>query len=131
MGTQDQALQELKEQFVGAIMAGDWESARQLADLEFELREPAALPYGGIYKGIEGFQKCLAAIQQAHKTTRLDILDSYFTSNPDRMITEMEWSGIPHATGREHTSKVLEQYEFRDGKVLAITLFWFNIPAYS
>ena len=131
MATQQEALQELKERFVGAIMAGDWDTAEQLADPDFELREPAALPYGGIYKGIEGFKQCLAAIQGTHKTTGLDILSSYFAAEPDRMITEMDWRGIPHATGQEVSSKVLEKYEFRDGKVLAIILFWFNIPAYS
>jgi ketosteroid isomerase-like protein len=131
MATQQEALQELKERFVGAIMKGDWESARHLADPDFELREPAALPYGGIYKGIEGFQQCLAAIQKAHKTTGLDIMDSYFPAKGDRMITEMEWRGIPLGTGQEAASRVLEHYEFRDGKVLSITLFWFNIPAYS
>jgi uncharacterized protein len=124
-------LQALKERFVGAIMAGDWETAGQLADPDFELREPASLPYGGIYKGIEGFQKCLAAIQKAHKTTGLDIMDSYFPADSDRMITEMEWRGVPNATGQEASSRVLEHYAFRDGKVLSITLFWFNIPAYG
>jgi ketosteroid isomerase-like protein len=124
-------MQDIKKQFLDALVAGDFAGMEQLADPDFEIREPAALPYGGIYKGVEGFRKCLGAIQGFHKTTRLDTLNTYFAPGADSMVTEMEWAGIPHNTGQEVSSKVLEQYEFRNDKVLAITLYWFDIPAYA
>jgi len=121
----------LKKRFVAALGDGDWDTGASLMHPDFELREPDALPYGGTYKGIEGFKQCLGSIAAAHKTTQMETLHTYFASDPDRIIGETYWRGVLHASGREAESKVIEQFEFRDGKILAITVYWFNIPDYS
>ena len=130
-GPEHKAIADIKARFVAALGAGDWDGVAELVHPDFELREPAALPYGGVYKGIDGFKQCLGLIQAAHKTTNLETWHTYFAAEPDRMIGESFWRGIPHGTGREAASKVIEQFEFRDGRIAAITVYWFDIPAYS
>ena len=131
MTPEHEAIYDVKARFVDALFAGDWDTMATLVHPDFELREPAALPYGGIYQGIEGFKQCWEAIQRAHQTTHLDTLAAYLAAEPDRIVVELDWRGTVHATGEHAASKVMEQFEFRDGKITVIALYWFNIPAYA
>ena len=122
---------EVKTRFVEALFSNDWDTMAKLVHPDFELREPAALPYGGIYKGIEGFKKCWDLIpQSSHKTEHLDTLRCYFTEDPNSIIVELEFRGSRRDTGEKFASKVMEQFELCDGKIIAITLYWFNIPKF-
>ena len=120
---------EIKTRFVDALFANDWDTMAKLVHPDFELREPVALPYGGTYKGIKGFKDCWDKIpQSSHKTEHLDTLRCYFTEDPDSIIVELEFRGSRRDTGEKFASKVMEQFEFKDAKIIAITLYWFNIP---
>ena len=120
---------ETKTRFVDALFAGDWETMATLVHPDFELREPAALPYGGIYKGIEGFKQCRNLIpQSSHVTEHLDTLRCYFTEDPDSIVVELEFRGSRRGSGEKIGSKIMEQFDFRDGLISAISLYWFNIP---
>ena len=128
---QHQANYDVKGRLLAALGKGDWDAAGDLLHPDFELREPERLPYGGVYKGAEGFRKCLGLIPQAQTSTRFETLHTYFTSDPDRIFSESEWAGTLKKSGRQAATKVSELFEFRDGKVLAITVIWFNIPDYG
>jgi len=120
---------ETKTRFVDALFANDWDTMATLVHPDFELREPDALPYGGIYKGIEGFKACWDLIpQSSHVAEHLDTLRCYFTEDPNSIIVELDFRGSRKDTGEKIASKVMEQFEFRDGKISAIVLYWFNIP---
>ena len=122
----------VKIRFVDALFSNDWATMAPLVHPDFELREPDALPYGGIYKGIDGFKKCWELIPKAsHVTEHLDTLHTYFTEDPDRIVVELDFRGSRRGTGEKFASKVMEQFEFRDGKIAAIILYWFNIPAFE
>jgi ketosteroid isomerase-like protein len=119
----------VKTRFVDALFKNDWDTLATLVHPDFELREPDALAYGGIYKGIEGFKKCWELIPLAgHKTTHLTTLRNHMTEDPNSIVVELETRGVHNETGKEFESKVMEQFEFIDGKVSAIVLFWYNIP---
>jgi ketosteroid isomerase-like protein len=122
----------VKTQFVDALFSGNWEVMAGLVHPDFELREPDALPYGGVYKGLDGFKKCWELIPQvSHKADHLDTLRTYFAEDPDSIIVELDFVGSRRDTGEKISSKVMEQFEFRDGKIVAITLYWFNIPPFK
>lgn len=122
---------EVKTRFVDALFRNDWEAMAPLVHPDFELREPAALPYGGTYKGLEGFRECWELIpQSSHRTEHLDTLRCHFAEDPDSIVVELEFRGSRKDTGEKFASKVMEQFEFRDGLISAITLFWFNIPQF-
>ena len=120
-----------KTRFVDSLFANDWDTMAILVHPEFELREPDALPYGGVYRGIEGFKKCWDAIpQSSHQAEHLDTLRCYFTEDPNSIIVELDFRGKRRDTGEKIESKVMEQFEFKDGLIIAIVLFWFNIPGF-
>jgi uncharacterized protein len=121
-----------KSKFVDALFANDWDTMARLVHPEFELREPDALPYGGIYKGIEGFKQCWELIpQSSHVAEHLDTLRCYLTEDPNSIIVELDFRGRRRDTGEKIASKVMEQFEFKDGLISAITLYWFNIPPFK
>jgi len=119
---------DLKTRFVDALFKNDWEAMAPMVHPDFELREPVALPYGGTYKGLNGFKHCWELIPASgHKTEYLNTLGTYFTEDPNSIFVELDTRGTSHK-GEPYASKVMEQFEFRDGLISAIILFWFNIP---
>lgn len=121
----------VKTRFVEGLFRNDWDLLATLVHPDFELREPAALSYGGVWKGIDGFRKCWELIPEAGlKTEHLDTLRCFFTEDPDSIIVELETRGTVVSTGEPFSSKVMEQFDFKDGLVSAIVLYWFNIPRF-
>jgi uncharacterized protein len=120
---------DVKTRFVDALFRNDWDEIASLVHPDFELREPAALPYGGIYKGIDGFKQCWELIPKSgHETEHLDTLRCYYTEDPDSILVELDTRGTTRINGKKFASKVMEQFEFKDGLVSAIVLYWFDIP---
>jgi ketosteroid isomerase-like protein len=132
MTPQHEVNHQVKTRFVDALFANDWGTMATLVHPDFELREPAALPYGGVYKGLDGFKRCWELIPQAsHVTEHLETLRTFFSEDPDSIVVELDFRGSKRSTGEKFGSKVMEQFDFRDGKIVAITLYWFNIPAFE
>lgn len=131
MTQQHHANNEVKTRFVDALFVNDWDTMATLVHPDFELREPDALTYGGVFKGIEGFKKCWEMIpQSSHVTEHLDTLRCYYTEDPNSIVVELEFRGSKRTTGEKFASRVMEQFEFIDGKISVITVYWFNIPQY-
>lgn len=123
---------DVKTRFVDALFQNDWETMATLVHPDFELREPDALAYGGIYKGIDGFKRCWDLIPEAGlKTEYLNTLRCFFTEDPDSIIVELETRGTVAQTGAKFATKVMEQFDFKDGLISAIVLYWFNIPSFK
>jgi ketosteroid isomerase-like protein len=123
---------DVKTRFVDALFKNDWDTMSTLVHPDFELREPDALSYGGIYKGLDGFRKCWELIPEAGlQTEYLNTLRCFFTEDPDSIIVELETRGTVKQTGEKFASKVMEQFDFKDGLIVAIVLYWFNIPAFK
>jgi uncharacterized protein len=119
----------VKTQFVTALFANDWETMGTLVHPDFELREPNTLAYGGTYKGLDGFKQCWDLIPQAgHKTEYLGTLRNHFTEDPNSIVVELETTGIHISSGKKFSTKVMEQFEFTDGKISAIVLYWYDVP---
>jgi uncharacterized protein len=119
----------VKTQFVTALFANDWEVMGKLIHSDFELREPNTLAYGGTYKGLDGFKRCWDLIPEAgHKTEHLATLRNHFTEDPNSIVVELETRGVHIATGKTFSTKVMEQFEFKDGLISAIVLYWYDVP---
>ena len=126
---QHHANADVKTAFVDFLFKGDWDAMAPLVHPEFELREPDLLAYGGVHKGLDGFKKCWELIPQTgHKTDYLTTLGCYFSEDPNSMIVELDVKGHNSNTGVKFASKVMEQFDFKDGKIVAISLYWFNLP---
>lgn len=118
-----------KQKFVDALFVNDWvEMAKWVTD-DVELREPEALPFGGIYVGLDGFKECWDKIGKvSHKTTSIETLHTYMTAHPDHLWVELDCKMIRNDTGGSMDQIVMEKFEFRGGKISAIILHWYEIP---
>jgi len=97
---------------------GDMAGALALVDENVVLHEPSFLPYGGTYKGIDGFIKAFAAV-----------IDGYIDLpklRVQRLIVEGE-----HAVGVLHVPAIkggevvfAEEFVVRKGKIVEITLYF-------
>jgi hypothetical protein len=120
---------EAKQKFVAALFDNDWDEMAKWVTEDVELREPASLPFGGTYVGLDGFKECWDKIPLvSHKTTAIQTLHTYMTANPDHLWVELDCTMIQNGTGRDISQIVMEKFEFRDGKISAIILHWFDIP---
>ncbi|MDR2856541.1 MAG: nuclear transport factor 2 family protein [Novosphingobium sp.] len=120
---------ECKQKFVSALFVGDWEEMARLVTDDVELREPDSLPFGGIYKGLEGFRECWDKIPQvSHKTTSIETLHTFMTADPNHLWVELDCKMIRNDNGRSMDQIVMEKFEFRDNRISAIILHWYDIP---
>lgn len=121
---------EVKQRFVNALFVNDWDEMARLVTDDVELREPEALPFGGVYKGLAGFRECWDKIPLvSHKTTSIETLHTYLTRDPDHLWVELDCRMVRNDNGEAMDGIVMEKFEFRDGRISAIVLYWYNIPA--
>lgn len=123
---------EAKQKFVDALFKNDWDEMAKWVTEDVELREPAALPFGGTYVGLQGFKECWDKIPQtSHRTISIETLHTYLTENPDHLWVELDCKMVRNDTGERMDDIVMEKFEFRDGRISAIVLNWFNIPRFE
>ena len=119
----------VKQKFVDALFRNDWNEMAQCVTDDVELREPDALPFGGVYKGLDGFKQCWEKIPKvSHVTESIETLHTYLTEDPDHMWVELDCVMRRLDNGEKFRDIVMEKFEFRDGKISAIVLNWYNIP---
>lgn len=110
---------------VGAVQAalgGDVESFFAALHPEVEVHEPPYLPYGGVYRGREGFA---ALFGEATKVLDLPSLtiDSV-TADAEKVVLLMTARHI--ASGEDVI--VTEHWRPEDGLIREVRVFWFSLP---
>jgi len=89
---------------------------------DFEIVEPASLPHGGSYKGLEEWARMSAKMKsiwdQSVKPTRvLDVPEHDLIV----LCTDMEWTA--KATGKTVRFPAVELLHFRDGQICRVEIF--------
>jgi ketosteroid isomerase-like protein len=118
----------VKQQFVAAVFAGDFDTIRRLAHADFELHEGSGMPFAGVYRGAAGFIEFLGVFAAAFDIKRLEEACAYASDDPDRMAFQFELEAILPSSGAAFSSSLVETWQFRDGKVAKITAHYFNSP---
>ncbi len=118
----------IKDRFVTAVFAADADAMRNLLDASFEIHQPAGLAYAGSYAGAEGFLRFIAKFMETYDIKALVNTDTFMSENPDRVVLEFKFAGKVKSTGEKFDTTLLECWEFRKGKILRITVYWFAIP---
>jgi ketosteroid isomerase-like protein len=95
---------------------------------EFVLRQDRALPYGGEYRGGDGFLEFLKKFMAAFDVQSLENTRTFVGENPDAVVLEFSFRGKVKATGKDFATTLLELWEFKDGKIRGVTPHWFEIP---
>jgi uncharacterized protein len=116
----------IQEQFVTAVFAGDTATIEALCAPEFELHEGSGLPFAGTYRGAQGFLEFLGLFNDTLDIEYLTPVRTYTTDDPDWLVGELNLRATLRATGKLFESSLMEMWQFRNGKVVAIKPHYFN-----
>ena len=117
--------QKFSEQFLAALQSGDQAALGEMLHPEFEVEEAAGLPYGGVYRGIQGWLELSNAVIGTWSKFRLQLIE-YAGESADSLVIRFAISGRSRKTGKPFESTVLELWKFKDGKLLRIHPYYFD-----
>jgi ketosteroid isomerase-like protein len=118
----------IKDRFVAAVFSGDTATMRSLLDPSFEVHQPPGLAYAGSYPGADGFLSFLEKFMATYEIEVLNTTDTFVSDNPDRIVLEFKFVGKMKSTGASFDTTLLECWEFRESKILRITVYWYAMP---
>ena len=114
--------------FYDAIATGDVARAQAKLDAgKIVITEAESLPFGGEYRGIDGFHKLMRNLGGAWKRVRFD--NFVFATGENRVVSEFVMTATVRATGAELKFPVIEVFELGDGKIVSIRPFYWDTSA--
>jgi ketosteroid isomerase-like protein len=108
------------EKFIKALGAGDAEAGLPLLAPNVQVSEPAGLPAGGEYDGVEAFLGFFAKVAADYD---VDIHHVRVIDGDDIAIALIELTWTSHATGRKLDTKFVEVYTTSDDKITSISVY--------
>ena len=115
------------EGLIAGVKARDLESVLALMHPEVEVFEPASLPYGGTWKGRDGFAELLQKIMGLADLSIGD--DPKIHETSDGLIMEMQVTFTSHKDGEAFATSAVEVDRLRDGLVREIDVFYKDVAA--
>jgi ketosteroid isomerase-like protein len=108
------------EQFVKALGAGDAETGLPLLAPNVQVSEPAGLPMGGEYDGLEAF---LGFFAQVADTYDVKIHDVNVIDGGDIAIALIDLTWTSLATTKKLDTQFVEIYTTNEDKITSISVF--------
>lgn len=108
----------IAERLYACAVDEDWEEFEKYLHPDFVIRESAALPYAGVYRGVQGFRDVVRRVFTGFH--RLYAEPGHFMEGDEHVAAIVVLSGTAKRTGREFETSVLELFQFKDGKVIEI-----------
>ena len=118
----------VKERLEKAAMSGDKEGVKACLAPDFVIYQSNGHPYGGTYKGADGFLIFMQAMFSAYAIEGLESKGVFTSDDPNSCVFEYRMFGKAAASGQKFDTTLLEHWRFRDGKVLSVKPCWFEIP---
>jgi ketosteroid isomerase-like protein len=114
------------EKFVSRMGAGDMSGALEMVDEEAVWQEAETLPWGGQWRGPDGFTRLEAAINTSAEMT---VRDSAIVEAGE--VVEMRLSLVftSRKSGRRLPMEVVEHYTVREGKIHGANAFYKDTQA--
>ena len=119
---------DIQQRFVAAVFAGDAATLTELCDADFVLEQAASMPYGGTYRGAEGFLQFLGIFGETLEIEKLDTTRVYQAEDPDWLVSEFDLRAVVKASGQIYETTMLERWQFRGGKVVSIKPHYYAPP---
>jgi ketosteroid isomerase-like protein len=117
------------ESLFATARAGDAQQAfGMLVDMcapDLVVHEPPFVPWGGDYHGREAFLELFAHIAQFTDPSSMEVVE--MVAEGDRVIVLMSGS-FRSADGQTAPVLLSEWYSFRDGRVVEIRPFYWDVP---
>lgn len=110
------APKEIVERFVSLALHQRFDRLAEVLDEEFVIVEPDSLPYGGQYKGPEGYARFFSALTAVFEITAFDI--RMILSQDEHVVMQADVGFLARESGRTRTVPVLEILTLAGGKIV-------------
>ena len=110
---------------VGAIAAaksGNMEGFTAALHPDIEVHEPDYLPYGGTFRGAEGFLELFGKATEVLDFETMEVVSA--TADDERAVLLMTCNLL--STGEQR--HITEHWVIEDGLVRDVRVFWFGLP---
>ncbi|WP_419826321.1 nuclear transport factor 2 family protein [Sphingomonas sp.] len=93
------------------------------------LRQPAALPYGGEWRGHAGFERWMRAFRETWSSLSVQNARIFQGEDEAVVFSRSHVQAVARATGRRADWLLLQQVVFRDGLILRLEPFHWDTAA--
>ena len=114
----------ITERLYASAVAEDWEEFEKYLHPDFVIRESAALPYAGTYRGVQGFRDVVRTVFTRFQ--RLEAEPGNYMEGDDYVAAIVMLRGKGKLTGRNFETSVVELFRFEDGKVIEILPYYWD-----
>jgi uncharacterized protein len=115
----------LFETFMAAVRARDGATVDAMLHPDLVITEAPGLPYGGTFHGAAGWRALNRAVAAAWGAMQVDVTE-ILGETADTLVVLMTLSGTAQATGKSFTTSILEIWRFTDGRISAITPYYWD-----
>jgi ketosteroid isomerase-like protein len=102
--------------FNGALARGDVAGMVDFLDPQVEWRAPESVPWGGTFRGHEGFREFLGKVLAQPAEFRREILE--YLDAGERVVVLLRQMGRPNGGDTEYDVPEVHVWTVRDGKIL-------------
>lgn len=111
--------------FIESIKAGDHAGALEHLTPGIVVSQPPGLPWSGEFRGTDGFQELLGKVFAAAEIS----IDDYTVTGCDGMVVlRLTVTFTARATGAATQARVVELYEFDDGRISSVDVYHHQHP---
>ena len=88
--------------------------------------EPSSLPFGGVYKGINAYEKFYPEVRKFYDFSRFELINVYAEAD---VVFAIIKAGIAHT--KNDSILLCEQFTFKEGKIVEVRLYIHDFPEKS
>lgn len=112
-----------------AFVSGDMAAVDAGLHPDFEITEAPGVPYGGTYRGLDGWHRLVQNITGTWDDFATAALEIIGEPDGERFAALHSLKGRSKKTGRSVALQVFELWVFKDGKVIQVVPFYFDTHA--
>ena len=107
---------------------GDFTPIAETLDPDCVLYQPASLPYGGEWRGPEGFRAWMTAFGKVWST--LEVVDpQFYPSGDDVIVSRSHVHAVSRVTGRNVDWPLMQFFRVRDDRIVELRPFHWDTAA--
>ena len=103
---------------------GRWDIVKPLVADDLVVNVPEGIPYGGVYRGWQGYLNIFAAMGKFW--SELKIGPSQFATYDNKVAVISHLNGRIARTGKDVSMPLAEVWEIKGGQIAGITAFYFD-----
>jgi hypothetical protein len=116
------------QRFVELMNSGRYDDARGMLSDDVVIREPPAIPYGGEFKGLAGFDEFRRVFGGTWKSWTDGPI--WYAENEGTVAKLNVITAVSRATGKTYSTLLAEFFTFADGKLVEVEVFYQDLPGF-